>query len=245
MKKIFALVVCTMLMLCLAGCCLLGHEWVEADCETPKTCSACGKTEGEALGHDWTDADCLTPKTCAVCNKTEGEALGHSWQDATCEAPKTCSACDETEGEALTHVIEDWQLEGLTTMFGDCANCGQTVTEDVDWETFTKQKILGTWVGTAAYIDNQSCSIDQLGRNKFTVHEDGTVSGYMLDDDLSDDNPTWEYYTRLDSSDENRYMLVCGYYENGDYYFQFVIFTDDLDELMVVANDGAIVFARQ
>jgi hypothetical protein len=31
------------------------HSWVDADCTTPKTCSICGKTEGEALGHDYGD----------------------------------------------------------------------------------------------------------------------------------------------------------------------------------------------
>jgi hypothetical protein len=30
-----------------------GHTWVNADCDTPKTCSVCGATEGEALGHSF------------------------------------------------------------------------------------------------------------------------------------------------------------------------------------------------
>ncbi len=77
------------------------HEWVAADCDTPKTCSKCEKTKGEALGHSWVAADCDTPKTCSVCGETEGEALGHSWKDATTEAPKTCENCGETEGEKL------------------------------------------------------------------------------------------------------------------------------------------------
>ena len=32
------------------------HQWVPADCLHPKTCSACGETEGEPLGHTWKDA---------------------------------------------------------------------------------------------------------------------------------------------------------------------------------------------
>ena len=51
--------------------------------------------------HNWTDATCTTPKTCSVCGAIEGEALGHSWVDATYEAPKTCSVCGATEGEPL------------------------------------------------------------------------------------------------------------------------------------------------
>ena len=48
------------------------HTWVNADCDTPKTCSVCQETEGEALGHNWVNADCDTPKTCSVCQATEG-----------------------------------------------------------------------------------------------------------------------------------------------------------------------------
>ncbi len=79
----------------------LGHSWLAADCEKSKTCETCGKTEGEPLGHDWEEANCLTAKTCTRCHKVEGEALGHEWQDATTEAPKTCSRCAATEGERI------------------------------------------------------------------------------------------------------------------------------------------------
>lgn len=32
---------------------------------------------GSALGHDWTNATCTAPKTCSRCHSTEGEPLGH------------------------------------------------------------------------------------------------------------------------------------------------------------------------
>lgn len=34
------------------------HQWTAATCETPKTCSACNETEGEALGHNYVDGAC-------------------------------------------------------------------------------------------------------------------------------------------------------------------------------------------
>ena len=34
------------------------HNWVDASCTTPKTCSACGATEGAALGHAWENCEC-------------------------------------------------------------------------------------------------------------------------------------------------------------------------------------------
>lgn len=58
---------------------------------------------GCACKHQWTEASCLTPKTCTLCEETEGEPAGHIWAEATCEAPKTCSVCAVTEGQPLAH----------------------------------------------------------------------------------------------------------------------------------------------
>lgn len=96
----------------------LGHDYAEADCNAPKTCTRCGKTRGDALGHEWVGADCDNPEICSRCNVTGEAALGHSWVDADCTNPKTCSVCAITEGEALGHVFADYV---------DCANppvCG-------------------------------------------------------------------------------------------------------------------------
>ena len=34
--------------------------------------------------HQWKDATCTAPKTCTVCGETEGEALGHSYENNVC-----------------------------------------------------------------------------------------------------------------------------------------------------------------
>ena len=44
----------------------IGHSWVKADCDTPKTCSVCHETEGDALGHDWLGDD-VSMKLCDRC----------------------------------------------------------------------------------------------------------------------------------------------------------------------------------
>ena len=41
------------------------HEWVDATCTAPKTCSKCGETEGEALGHTYVEG------VCSVCGANE------------------------------------------------------------------------------------------------------------------------------------------------------------------------------
>ncbi len=98
------------------------HTWVEATCTTPKTCTKCGATEGEALGHTWVEATCTTPKTCARCGVTEGEALGHNWVEASCEQAKHCADCGVTEGEALGH---DWEAATYDAP-KTCKRCGAT-----------------------------------------------------------------------------------------------------------------------
>ena len=64
-------------------------------------------SNSEDIPHTWVDATCDTPKTCSVCGKIEGEALGHTWVDATTEAPKTCSVCGKTEGDKLPETPDE------------------------------------------------------------------------------------------------------------------------------------------
>ena len=123
-----------------------GHSWNDATCETAKTCSVCGATEGDALGHSYnavvTDPTCTedgyTTYTCASCGDTyTGNAVaatGHSWNDATCETSKTCSVCGATEGDALGHsynavvTAPTCTEDGYTTY--TCATCGDSYVDD-------------------------------------------------------------------------------------------------------------------
>ena len=47
------------------------HDWADADCETPKTCNVCRKTDGEENGHDFTeqikDSEHRVPGTGTNC----------------------------------------------------------------------------------------------------------------------------------------------------------------------------------
>ncbi len=104
MKKLLSLLLIVSCLLILVGC-FHQHNFKEADCLNPKTCSECSETEGVALGHQWNDATCITPKTCITCGKTEGSALGHSWESATCASPKTCMLCGSKEGKKGTHDV--------------------------------------------------------------------------------------------------------------------------------------------
>lgn len=51
------------------------------------------KQEGEALGHNWVDATYDAPKTCSRCGKTEGEPLE---KDDHQNEEKGCKKCSKT-----------------------------------------------------------------------------------------------------------------------------------------------------
>ena len=122
MKKSYFVVLLVILIMFTLTSCGCKHEFVDATCSSPKTCSVCGETEGEALPHTWVDATCTAPKTCSVCALTEGDPLGHTWQPATCSAPKTCSVCSATEGEVADHV---WQAATCSAP-KTCSVCQKT-----------------------------------------------------------------------------------------------------------------------
>ena len=122
MKKITILLAMALVFAMVLAGCGCSHVWTDATCDTPKTCSQCGETEGAALGHSWNDATCTAPKTCKTCGLTEGEQLDHVWTEASCAAPKTCEVCAQTEGEALEHIWVEANYQAPKT----CEACGLT-----------------------------------------------------------------------------------------------------------------------
>lgn len=82
------------------------HNFKEATCTVPKTCTDCGATEGEALGHYYLPATCLSPSKCFRCGDEVGEVGSHDYIEATCTTPKTCRYCNEVVGTANGHNYE-------------------------------------------------------------------------------------------------------------------------------------------
>ncbi len=137
MKKIMVLFISAVLALSLTAC-VCKHQWTEATCTEPKTCTKCGETEGEALEHEWVEAACETPKTCKICGETEGEALGHKWAEPTCTEAETCSICGKTSGTPLEHEVSEWKDIKIASCTetgereGVCTRCGETLVQETE-----------------------------------------------------------------------------------------------------------------
>ena len=232
MRKLCA-VVCSLIAIFALAACSHTHTWEEATCTTPKTCSECGATEGEALGHKWAEATCTEAKTCSVCGETEGKALGHTWVEATCTEAKTCSECGATEGEPLGHTVESWKTvekpncttEGTKT--GKCSRCGDTVEDSIPKTEHT----LGKWVvsknatATSAGERSQSCTVcgEVINTEEFTLSPEEIEAEYKAS------CVTYDYNTI--ARDPDKYM-----YTYGKYTGEIIQVLEDGNELQLRIN---------
>lgn len=178
MKRIGILL---LVLACILGCtgCICSHQWVEADCLTPKTCPLCGKTEGQAPGHRWQEATCLAPQTCGICKLTQGETVDHSWSDATCTAPKTCRWCGLTEGEMLNHNWEKATTEAPRTCTYCNATEGERIITDERFTTEANQMLFGKWI-TEAVMAGEDLNLESFMEQipvvvTLVFGEDGTM----------------------------------------------------------------------
>ena len=97
------------------------HNWADATCSAPETCTLCGATKGTTLAHTpGTAATCTAAQTCTVCGTQLAPVLGHLMMNANCNSPSTCSRCGYTTGTAVGHT---WAGATCTTA-RTCTLCG-------------------------------------------------------------------------------------------------------------------------
>ncbi len=236
MKRKTSFVLCSLLMTTLLfGCGEHEHQWEEATCTSPKTCTVCDIEKGDPLEHQWEKATCISPKTCTVCNESIGEPLdhdssnvtcitdapcircgeilsapGHSFVDATCTNAKKCSTCGTTEGQPLGH----------TTTNGICSRCSYEIYEEISGKG--DDVISNITTGTGIYRMHLTHSgrrnfaiwqYDANGGRELLVNEIGNYNGYVL---LSGSAPytleitadgMWTYQIeKLSASNESSFM---------------------------------------
>ena len=113
--------------------------------------------------HEWVDATCETAKTCKSCGATEGAAAGHSWKDATCTTPKTCSKCGATESSAVTdhNYVETAQTDGYkvgSVITYRCTLCGHTKEQTIEKLSLSANRSslvsINGWISQVGYTAN-------------------------------------------------------------------------------------------
>ena len=135
---------------------LIGLLFVIAGCKPPVD---------PECEHSWKSATCTSPKICTLCQETEGEALGHAWKEATCTESKKCETCGVTEGNPLGHIeVTDAAVSATCTATGltegkHCSVCNEVI---------VAQKVVPA-LGHTEVIDaavNATCTEDGLTEGK-------------------------------------------------------------------------------
>ena len=212
------------------------HTWNAADCDTPKTCSVCGATDGNALGHtpNADDGDCTTEITCSDCQAiTTAGKTAHDFSEVTYDDHyhyNKCSDCTVLENEeGEKHVFDNNH---------DC-ECGVTFTVKIDHngmnfiviklynaedtlvyefrESFRAGEVRA--VTEYYYDENGNCT-----KENFTASDDfSSVSEYEYDEN---GNLTKETYT---TSDDFSSVSEYEYDENGNCTKETCTNSDDSD----------------
>ena len=130
MKKLILVLLVLSTVLSLFGCAQVQepesgshiHNWIEATCTKPITCTLCGETRGFPAGHRFNLGYC---DFCSATDPTYGTQPDnpdipeetvhtHSWSAATCFVPEYCTTCGVIGNAALGH----------TYTSGKCERCG-------------------------------------------------------------------------------------------------------------------------
>ena len=170
------------------------HNWTDATCTAPKTCSECGETDGAALGHNAIEVfgqapTCTEPGQtnfvyCDVCDKNLSEAkeiapLGHT-EETVAGKPATCTEAGKTEGKKCSvcgvTTLEQTVIEALGHKAGEddgdvttavtCERCDYVFVEAKEAITLT----IPTFENGAVVADKMNYAIGDTV--KLTINPD-------------------------------------------------------------------------
>ncbi len=193
---------------------------------TLHTCTVCGDSYADsyvpALGHLWAAATCTTPKTCSLCGATEGEALGHTWGDwkeitpAVCEIEgqeeRTCSVCGEVETRVIPALIHDYESVVTAPTCGNggytthtCNSCGHTYQDNYTDPTGLHN--WGDWTidlePTCTSEGSKTCTCKDCG---YLESADIPMTDHTPSDWIIDKQPTTE-----EEGSMHQECTVCGH----------------------------------
>lgn len=154
------------------------HEWVEATCQDPSTCTKCGETKGGISGHKYSEATCEAAPACLTCGIWYGRPLGHDFAAANCEVGKVCRICGVESGQPAHNYIEATCTEAKT-----CSKCGETSGKPLGHQLST-ELIAATC--TADGYEKLSCSVcDYTGIGEVFPMEAHANLSYVYNNDAT------------------------------------------------------------
>lgn len=238
-RHVFSLATCTEKAKCICGATtgeVLQHEFVEANCTTPKTCATCGLEEGEKVGHNWQRNTCDQPETCTTCNATRGTGIPHMFLDGSCQV---CNAVDPNYVQPHDHVYDN-------TCDSTCNICDNTRDAGHNWgawQTITEPTT--TSVGEALRICNDCFATEEKVLPKvITVltptQEDALYEKY--DNGILCDNPNCNTFNMIVYDEEfGVYVEISQPRNNGlCYMYDYSYEWDGIECCLVTINDGHI-----
>ena len=171
-----------------AGHQLCEHSWKNADCISPKTCTLCGVTEGEALEHEWSFDDCTKGTICKNCDELATAPKDHTYEEGVCTSCgykiydydsesktlviySTVSAETERQNDFTIKLDYDTQIDEV--VISDNTN----VTVDMNGKTVARMQI-----GDGSYVSLVNSNGEYWGRVEYlTVGASTFVMNYLTD----------------------------------------------------------------
>ena len=175
------------------------------------TCNECG--EERTVTHDFNAADCDTPKTCSVCGATEGEATGHEYENdyvVSAEGHYKKCICHPELDTVVPH-----KDKAEDNVCDDCAyeyNCDFTVPLDREHATVKIELTnLSTYTTHTAYTNDNGVAVVNIPKGEYSLSIVHYNSGYIWRDKdnnvvLTEENNS--YFAEFDISTERiEYVL--------------------------------------
>ena len=178
------------------------------------------KKGDDECAHNWIDATCTAPKTCSICGAVEGAALGHSYVetvvDATCTATGTktyaCSVCGDSYSEEIPMIPHNYvdgicsacgaelPLEATITFGEDKAQRTEFTTESQKWEhdglVLTNNKTadsnaMGDYSNPIRIYKSSEIIISFPGMTSLVIDATGVGADYLWDATLTNAGVTF------------------------------------------------------
>lgn len=98
--------------------------------------------EGEAPAHDYAEATCTAPQTCTVCGKTDGDVKCHTLGNNKCSI---CNEPLRSEMDCHNLHWTYEENDSAAPMEGVCTRCGAAYSSEFDLQLIAGQLVAGTW----------------------------------------------------------------------------------------------------